>query len=173
MRKIAANLIFPITSEPVKNGHLLIDDDDTLIKVVNTRGKLNEIAGLEYYSGILIPGLLFANDNNSESPLLLKLLQNDYKNEDSKAARYLWSRGVEAVPSDFNFENSLSWDIHKMADNFHEQLKQFTIENAAKLGLQNMMGCFEPGKKPGVLLISGYDFDNACLGPDAKVLRLV
>lgn len=172
MRKIAANLIFPITSEPVKNGHLLIDDDDTLIKVVNTQGELNEIAGLEYYSGILIPGLLFANENN-ENPIILNYLQNDYKNEHSKAARYLWSRGVEAVPEDFNFEDHLSWDIHKMADDFHEQLKQFTIENAQKLTLQNLMGSFEPGKKPGVLLISGYDFDNACLGTDAKVLRLV
>jgi len=173
MRKIAANIIFPITSEPVKNGYLLIDDDNTLIKVVDTQGEINEIAGLEYYSGILVPGLLFASDDNNANPVFLDQLQNDYKSEHGKAARYLWSRGVEAVPENFSFEKSFTWNIHELPKNFHEQLKQFTIKNATKLGLQKIMGCFEPGKQPGVLLISGYDFENKCLGADAKVLRLV
>ncbi len=55
MRKIAAQYIFPVDSEPVKNGYVVIDDDGT---VMETGVLESESASTEFYNGILIPGMV-------------------------------------------------------------------------------------------------------------------
>lgn len=53
MRKISADYIFPVTSEPVPNGTITIDDDGTIISV---EAGLQE--GAENFSGIICPGFV-------------------------------------------------------------------------------------------------------------------
>lgn len=58
MRRIAANYIFPITSDPIRNGYVDITEDGTVIGT----GKLTEETGsTEYYNGILVPGFTNAH----------------------------------------------------------------------------------------------------------------
>ena len=61
MRKIAATYLFSINRPPIKNGIVVIDDDGTIINVIDTKGKLTEQANLEYYNGILTPGFVNAH----------------------------------------------------------------------------------------------------------------
>jgi cytosine/adenosine deaminase-related metal-dependent hydrolase len=63
MRKIAANYIFPVAGKPVKNGYLVLDDKGTIMEVVDTGGQIPEIEGLEYYSGVLVPGFINAHNH--------------------------------------------------------------------------------------------------------------
>lgn len=58
MRKISATYIFPGNKSPLKNGILICDDDGKILELIDTGGQLSEQAGLEYYSGILIPGFV-------------------------------------------------------------------------------------------------------------------
>lgn len=58
MRKVAANYIFPISGEPLKNGIIVFEDDGTIVDIIDTEGDLREIASLEYHSGILVPGFV-------------------------------------------------------------------------------------------------------------------
>ncbi len=58
MRKIAASYIFPVIQPPVKNGILICEDDGTIIEIQQTIGNLKETQGLEFYSGILVPGFV-------------------------------------------------------------------------------------------------------------------
>lgn len=58
MRKLSADYIFPVSSPPLKQGILILDDDGTLLEIIDTGGKLRESANLEYYNGILIPGFI-------------------------------------------------------------------------------------------------------------------
>lgn len=58
MRKIAANYIFPIVGEPIQNGYIKIDDNNTIIEI----GKLErECEDTEFYNGILCPGFTNAH----------------------------------------------------------------------------------------------------------------
>ena len=58
MRRIAANYIFPITSDPVRDGYVDLADDGTVIGT----GRLTEETGsTEFYNGILVPGFTNAH----------------------------------------------------------------------------------------------------------------
>ena len=71
MRKIAANYIFPITQKPIKNGIIVIDDNGTIIDLIDTKGEIKETENLEFYSGILVPGFV-----NAHCHLELSYLKN-------------------------------------------------------------------------------------------------
>ncbi len=58
MRKLSADYIFPVSSPPLKQGILVLDDDGTLLEIIDTGGNLRESANLEFYNGILIPGFI-------------------------------------------------------------------------------------------------------------------
>lgn len=71
MRRIAANYIFPIDSEPIRNGFIELEDDGTIIKT----GELTqETASTEFYNGILCPGFV-----NSHCHIELSSLQGKFK----------------------------------------------------------------------------------------------
>ncbi len=61
MRKIAATYIFPVNGLPLKNGIIVCRNDGTIAKTIDTGGSLKEEHGLEYYSGILVPGFVNAH----------------------------------------------------------------------------------------------------------------
>ena len=80
MRKIAATYIFPVSSPPLKYGILILDDQEKILEVKDTGGKLHEEAGLEYYNGILVPGFVNAQGHSRHSILSeMKAIQE--KNE--------------------------------------------------------------------------------------------
>lgn len=61
MRKISANYIFPGTSPPLKNGIIILDDLGEIVEVQDTGGELREVARLEFYNGIIVPGFVNAH----------------------------------------------------------------------------------------------------------------
>jgi hypothetical protein len=58
MRKIAAKFIMPVSSPPLRNGVVVVDDDGAVLEVINTGGKLRESSHLEFYNGIVTPGFV-------------------------------------------------------------------------------------------------------------------
>ncbi len=61
MRKISATYIFSGNQPPLKNGILICEDNGTVAELIDTGGMLKEQAGLEHYSGILVPGFVNAH----------------------------------------------------------------------------------------------------------------
>lgn len=113
MRKIAANYIFPVTSGPLKNGIIAVDEDGTICDI-QSRAHFQEEAGLEYYNGILIPG--FVNAYGSIRMGLIRrtsdvsaslydliarwnnVMQQPLENADIKKwEKLLYSRGISAM----------------------------------------------------------------------------
>jgi len=58
MRKIAASYIMPVSSPPLRNGVVVIDDDGSIREVIGTGGRLSESSNLEFYNGIITPGFV-------------------------------------------------------------------------------------------------------------------
>src|SRR5690606_18812100 len=58
VRKISATYIITGDGSLLKNGILVLEDDGTVAEIKDTGGILHEQAGLEQYSGILIPGFI-------------------------------------------------------------------------------------------------------------------
>lgn len=58
MRKISAQYIFTSAGKPLKRGVITTADDGTVVSVEDTGGDLRESAGMEFYNGIIIPGLV-------------------------------------------------------------------------------------------------------------------
>lgn len=61
MRRLSANYIFTNSGKPLKNGVVELSDDGIITNVIDTGGDLHEIANLEFYNGILIPGFVNAH----------------------------------------------------------------------------------------------------------------
>ena len=58
MRKISASYIISNVGIPLKNGILILNDDNSVAKLIDRKGFVKEIQDLEYYSGILVPGFV-------------------------------------------------------------------------------------------------------------------
>ena len=116
MRKIAATYIFPGNQPPIKNGTLICEPDGTIIDIIDNKGELKEEWGLEYYSGILVPGFVNAHCHLELSHLKEKIEEktgiggfvgkiNTLRNEDLSniekaieiADRKMWAAGTAAV----------------------------------------------------------------------------
>jgi len=116
VRKLAATYLFPGNRPPLKNGFLLCEDDGTVVDLIDTGEQLREQAGLEYYSGILVPGFVNAHCHHELSHLkgkipektglggflsaINQLRNQEVKNQDEvmeKADFQMWNSGIVAV----------------------------------------------------------------------------
>ncbi len=61
MRKISAHYLFTGKGPPLKFGILVTDNHGRVLEVIDTKGKIREVAGLEFYPGILVPGFVNAH----------------------------------------------------------------------------------------------------------------
>ena len=166
MRKISANYIFPISSKPLKNGILELDDSGKIINIIDTKGDLKESAGLEFYNGILVPGFV-----NTHSHLELSDLKEKIEEKGNKIT-------IGTGSSSSNDQQSVLDELIIIQNHFPgislELLLQWgTLNGAEAMGFDKELGSFEKGKTPGVNLISGIDFQNMLFTGKSKVRRLV
>lgn len=56
MRKISADYIFPIASEPIKNGIITLDKDDVIVEV--SAGIQHPTSDIQHFEGIICPGFV-------------------------------------------------------------------------------------------------------------------
>lgn len=71
MRKIAANYIYWPGYPLVKNGYIVLGDNGS-VEVVDTGGEVREIAGLEFYGGLIVPEFVcrISSDFRIDAPIL-------------------------------------------------------------------------------------------------------
>ncbi len=74
MRKISAHLILDGLGRCYSKGILTIDIDGKILDILDTHGNLDESAGVEFYSGMIVPGFV-----NAHCHLELSHLQNVFE----------------------------------------------------------------------------------------------
>ena len=72
MRKISADYIFPVSSPPIKNGVITVDDNGTIIEVAEDKGE----SEIEKFSGIIVPGFVNTHCHLELSHLKGQLSEN-------------------------------------------------------------------------------------------------
>lgn len=116
MRKIAATYIFPGNQPPIKNGILTCSSDGTIVDISGRNEKITEQSGLEFYSGILVPGFVNTHCHLELSHLKGKIEAktgiggfigqiNQLRNQETEntekaiqaADRKMWAAGTVAV----------------------------------------------------------------------------
>lgn len=106
MRRISANYIFPVSSAPLKNGIIEIDDQGVIQNVIDTKGELRESANLAFYNGVIVPGFV-----NTHCHLELSYLKNKIKQK--KGLPYFLTHAVQArkeIENEFVNESISKYD---------------------------------------------------------------
>jgi hypothetical protein len=192
VRKIASSYIFPVTQPPIKNGILFCDDDGVIQDIFDPKSNFKEKAGLEFYSGILIPGFVSVFNVKSVCNQLFdsnSFSLSDFKNEVfcqhlnqkisvvSSSDRKLWAAGLVAYNENHS-QVSVIQEMLFLQKKFPEVKLEdliafFTLKIAKEMHIDDCFGSFEKGKMPGVNLISGVDFQNMKLTTNTRVKRLI
>jgi hypothetical protein len=260
MRKISANLILPVSCPPLINGIVGLDDRGTILEVKDTGGRLREESGLEYYSGIILPGfvlpwLKLEEVAESIGGLDRELIRSGVKGaavvirqgnltkdglEQMRSSPITYHPVIEVCPgpgedefevfnlgvdllihawNEFNLSCSLiscsreseHSDINRYIREYNaahqhvaipgkslssihrkgplnilevlqasgpgkdlgELLPAFTLEAAARIFEDDLLGSIEPGKRPGLNLVSGADTHSLRLNDKTSLRVLV
>lgn len=127
MRRISANYIFPVSSAPLKNGIIEINEQGVIHNIIDTKGALSESRNLEFYNGVIIPGFVNAHCHLELSYLKNKItpqeglpdfltnvvkqrgvMRNEFVMENiSKHDALMKQRGIVAVADISNTNNTL------------------------------------------------------------------
>lgn len=195
MRKIAATYVFPISQPPIKNGIFVCENDGTVVEIIDNGDNFRESAGVEFYSGILVPGFVQSG---------VSLL-----NRDKVFSRKMWAAGISLLidsdkslfsiceTSDFKtnelhpgdglrsantvtntstnsiLDQLLNFQVHNESATLTDVFRWASLEGAMAFGFESKYGSFEEGKMPGVNLITGIDFRRMKLTANSKIKRLL
>lgn len=178
MRKIAANWIITVKSAPLKNSYVVLDDDQRIVEIVDTGGKLTEIAGLEFFSGLLLPGIILGEPIKDH----IRLNQSPLSIKYAKHQKVLFARGVEAVSALHDLEYDLSgFSVMDLMTHlqqqfpgtpFNELIKKMTVDQIINPVVSDL-GSIAINKKPGILLMTGFNYAEFKITNLTKVTRLV
>jgi aminodeoxyfutalosine deaminase len=143
VRKFAATYLFTGRGELVKNSILICENDGTIVDVEHRDKPFREAAGIEYYSGILVPGFVNTHCHLEFSHLYKKIseksglagfigqinqLRNASEVERTKAMqvadRRMWGSGIAAVGDVSNSATSLKTK-QKSKINYHTFVEAF------------------------------------------------
>jgi cytosine/adenosine deaminase-related metal-dependent hydrolase len=61
MRRYSANYIYTVCGEPIRNGVVGVDEDGKIVEIIDPKGEEKELAGTEFYNGIIVPGFVNAH----------------------------------------------------------------------------------------------------------------
>lgn len=152
----------PVSSAPIKNAYLEINSHGKIVSL-NTMNK--EIEGLEYYSGVLVPGFVWICKNKKNE---VRVLNPNKNSKDS----FLYLKGIQATNCCENVKAINKFYKNMQYKNIDEVIKNNTIKPAKQMS-NKLLGSFDIGKIPGVLLLTGFDFENNFLSSEMKIIRLV
>ena len=136
MRKFSAHYIFTGTGVVLKKGIVVTNDEGVITDLIDTGGNLEEIASVEFYNGILVPGFVNSHCHLELShlrgvfPEKLKLaeflrhilLQRSAEEETiiesaDKADKEMWEGGISAVGDISNL--NLTFGLKKTSKIFY------------------------------------------------------
>lgn len=146
VRKLAAHYLIPGNEKPIKNGIITVDGKGKILEISQSTRKLEEVSGLEFYSGILVPGFVNVHCHLELSHLKGKIEQHtglpgfvsqitklrQLKIEEiitsiKKADNVMWHKGIVAVGDICNTNHSFETKLNSSIV-YHSFLEIFTTD---------------------------------------------
>ena len=196
MRKISATYIFPGNQSPLKNGILVCSNDGRIIRLENTEGRLKEQAGLEHYSGILVPGFItlsFLRQTHHQKKEYQRPRENStlfwvLALSDKAYTSYPYPLEYPlpedqfticlGTPSGASLQSIVLSQLQFLQEHHPEiplekLIRWATLNGAYALQVEKEQGSLEPGKNPGIYLITGVDLINLKLTSRSRIKTLI
>ena len=76
MQRFSANYIFPVNGTPIRNGVVVLDNNNFVVDVIDPKGKEKELASMEFHNGVIVPGFVNAHCHIELSHLKGRLHQS-------------------------------------------------------------------------------------------------
>ena len=169
MRKLSAHYIFTGNGTVLIKGIIILSDDGTVVDLIDTKGELDEMANVEFYSGVLIPGFVNAHCHLELSHLrnvfpektgLPGFLKNvvEHRNqaddrvvdEARKADFEMWKNGIVAVGDISNSNSTFQLkSVSKIAYHTFIETLGFSPQRAEK-AFSWAKYCFEEAQSLGL-----------------------
>jgi len=162
--RFAAHFVFPISSPPIAKGMIEVDHDGTVVNLISPEGGLRELARMEFRNGIICPGFI---DLFREYP------ENEFFERFSDFLRYKALLPVHPTGDRGILEWMKAIQLSDGKISLEELFRMLILEPAAALGREAELGTFDPGKRPGIMLIDRMDYRNLRLSEDSRVKRLI
>lgn len=58
MRRFSANYIYPVSGAPIRNGIIVLDNNNRVVDLINPKGKEKEFESMEFHNGVIVPGFV-------------------------------------------------------------------------------------------------------------------
>jgi hypothetical protein len=163
IRKLSSHYIFNGESKLFKFGILEMDKSGVIRNLRDSGGIIVERAGLEFYNGLMLPCLLAGNMTD-----LIETLRGDDsgRHKSIELTNHLLTFHSE-LPYPLSHRQtvkllSILYDYQQLGPEENttlQLLSYFTSKAVEKLGT-SPFGSFEPGKKPGVLILENIDLQG-------------
>ncbi len=169
-RKISAHYVFPGNSHALKYGIVEFDAEGIIKQLIDTGGEYQELAGLEFYSGILTPAFI------------VPPLSNNFFNHKTEIPDIFFNF-KEVAP-----KNRIIEDTVKMQEilkylimikkynpeiSLEEQISLISYKAACTLKIDKEYGSIEAGKKPGINLLTQLDLQKFLITGQTKVIKII
>ncbi len=189
MRKIAAHYILHPDGSVGKFPVIVFDQDGTIVEI-RERSNFIEEPSLELVNGFLCPGFVdffqssvldkekleiqkYINRQVISGVKVLGVSEVDYiQIIDYGTKDISFTKTTKEFSLLHNNFNSL-FDFLKINQSGVDLLMKYTIENANILEINDQVGSLEVGKRPGIIAISGMDYDTMRLTDSAKIKLIV
>ncbi|NJM16884.1 MAG: hypothetical protein HC896_17265 [Bacteroidales bacterium] len=149
VRRFAAHLVFPVEGKPIKEGIVHVGEEGKIIQVYEFGSHKSEQANMIFYSGIIVPQPVAVQGSAMHEAF--ELLTGAVP---AKVPAFQLPIVVET-----NESNQLSvlkdWAL---AYSLPTVLPWFTINAAKYMGKQHLRGSIKPGKAPGLIHVSHFNF---------------
>lgn len=164
MRKYAAHYLFPVDDKPIAKGIIHVDQSGLILDIIRPHGELAEEAGLEFHNGIICPAFVnvypeFEPDRFYKKFPLLKEFET------------LCPERLSTQKDLLNWIISIQMNSNKLS--LEQLIRIFTLDAAKSISLEKELGSLQINKRPGLMLISGMDYQNLRLTANSHLKRLV
>lgn len=164
MKKYAAHYVFPVVEKPIAKGIVKVDPSGMIVEVINPNRNLEEEAGMEFHNGIICPA--FVNVYTEFEPT--RFYRKFRELEEFERVR------PERLTTE---KDLLNWIIAIQLANtklpLSHLIRLFTLDAARAISLDKELGSLTPGKRPGLMLISGMDYKTLRLNENSYLKMLV
>lgn len=132
MPRIAASLVCPVSSPPLKNAVVTLDQNGVVLSIEGGSARFRERAGVEFYSGILIPGMADVFCGGRESSWLM-----------TRGVRVAGRTGIPREASALSGES-------QSPSQFYWKGRQGVIEYRIFDDIADLQNSFQAGKTNGI-----------------------